>query len=191
MLNHQEKTLYITDLDGTLLRNDATLSDDTVRTVNRLISDGLAFTYATARSIESARTITGRLELRLPVITRNGTVLADHATGKHLEKALFTAEEISLLKQMLPELPRCGFVSCFIGEEMYKTFLPGEQTPGLEKYLAYYREDRRMARAADFDDLFRGEPGYVTLIDDREKMAPLYERMRTYTGWECVFQKDT
>ena len=39
--------------------------------------------------------------------------------------------------------------------------------------------------------MFIGQPGYVTLIDDREKIAPIYERVRNYPGWECLFQKDT
>ena len=183
--------LYVSDLDGTLMRSDGKISPYTAETVNALAARGVAFTYATARSVESARTITGDLRLELPVITRNGCVLADNKTGKHLEKALFTQEEVDLLKKLLPELPETGFVSCFIGEEMIKTYLPGKHTPGLQKYLDYYREDPRMAAADSFDGLFCGQPGYVTLIDDRDRMEPFYERLRQYSCWECLFQKDT
>ena len=100
VLKEDSKTLYVSDLDGTLMRNDETLSQDTVRIINELVEKGLAFTYATARSIESARAITGGLRLKLPVITRNGAVLADNMTGKHLERALFTQEEVSLIKEL-------------------------------------------------------------------------------------------
>ena len=31
------RTLYVTDLDGTLMRNDMTISDESVRILNRLI----------------------------------------------------------------------------------------------------------------------------------------------------------
>lgn len=186
-----KKTLYVSDLDGTLLRGDATVSRDTEQIVNELIRQGMAFTYATARSIESARTITGGLRLELPAVTRNGAVLADNRTGAHLEKAVFGEKEIALLKELLPELPRLGFVSCFAGAEMYKMYLPGEKTPGMDKYLDFYRDDPRMKAAADFDGLFIGQPGYVTLIDDREKLAPVYERIRAYDCWESLFQKDT
>ena len=185
------RTLYVSDLDGTLMRNDETISAYTVKTLNELTEQGMAFTYATARSVESARTITGGLKLTLPAVTRNGTVLADNSTGRHLEKALFTDEEVLLLKKLLPELPEYGFVSCFIGEEMIKTYIPGRHTPGLEKYLRKNERDTRLQPAADFDDLFRGQVGYVTLIDDRDRIAPLYERVREYPGWECLFQKDT
>lgn len=186
-----KNTLYVTDLDGTLLRSDATLSPYTISTINRLTEQGLAFTYATARSIESARPIAGELNLRLPAITRNGAVLADNATGKHLEKALFTEEEVALLKEMLPELPRCGFVSCFLGEEMFKAYVPGNLVPGMVQYADYYRDDPKMKPVKTLEEMFFGQPGYVTLIDDREKAAKIYEKVRQYPGWECIFQKDT
>ena len=187
----KSRILYVSDLDGTLMRNDETISAYTERTLNELIEEGLAFTYATARSVESARTITGSLRLKLPVVTRNGTVLADNSTGRHLEKALFTEEEVRLLKELLPELPEYGFVSCFIGDEMIKTYIPGKHTPGMEKYLRKNEHDTRLRPAADPGSMFIGQPGYVTLIDDREKIAPIYERVRNYPGWECLFQKDT
>ena len=186
-----KNTLYVTDLDGTLLRSDATLSPYTVSTITRLTEQGLAFTYATARSIESARPIAGGLNLPLPAITRNGAVLADNATGKHLEKALFTEEEVALLKEMLPELPRCGFVSCFIGEEMFKAYVPGNLVPGMVQYADFYRDDPLMKPVKTLEEMFFGQPGYVTLIDDREKAAKIYEKVRQYPGWECIFQKDT
>ena len=187
----KSRILYVSDLDGTLMRNDETISAYTERTLNELIEEGLAFTYATARSVESARTITGGLRLKLPVVTRNGTVLADNSTGRHLEKALFTEEEVRLLKELLPELPEYGFVSCFIGDEMIKTYIPGKHTPGMEKYLRKNEHDTRLRPAADPGSMFIGQPGYVTLIDDRDKIAPIYERVRNYPGWECLFQKDT
>ena len=187
----KSRILYVSDLDGTLMRNDETISAYTERTLNELIEEGLAFTYATARSVESARTITGGLRLKLPVVTRNGTVLADNSTGRHLEKALFTEEEVRLLKELLPELPEYGFVSCFIGDEMIKTYIPGKHTPGMEKYLRKNEHDTRLRPAADPGSMFIGQPGYVTLINDREKIAPIYERVRNYPGWECLFQKDT
>ena len=92
------KTLYASDLDGTLMRPDEKLSAYTVRTINELVEQGLPFTYATARSIESARKITGELKLKLPAVTRNGAVLADNATGKHLVKTVFSETEVGLLK---------------------------------------------------------------------------------------------
>ena len=185
------KTLYVSDLDGTLMRNDETLSAFTIRTVNDLVSSGLAFTYATARSIESARKITGNLNLSLPVVTRNGAVLADNATGRHIKKAVFTENVVIALKQLLPELPYCGFVSCFLSDRMIRTAVPGKHTSGLQGYLDYYTDDLSLKFAGDINGLFCGNPGYVTMIGKQEEIRPIYEKVRNSAAWESLFQKDT
>lgn len=187
----KQDTLYISDLDGTLMRGNETLSEYTVRTINDLVEQGLPFTYATARSIQSARPIAGGLRLKLPVVTRNGAVLADNTTGNILEKAVFTEDEVALLKELLPEISRYGFVSCFFGDRMIRTYMDCEHTPALQDYLDYYAKDPSVRPAAGPDELFCGAPGYVTLIGEKEEIAPLYARVKEYRGWECLFQKDT
>lgn len=184
-------TLYVSDLDGTLMRNNERLSEFTVETLNELLGRGLPFTFATARSIESARVITGELKINLPVITRNGAVLADNSTGKHLQKSVFTQEEVVLLKKLLPELPSCGFVSCFLDDIMIRTYVPADHTEGLKGYIDFYKDDPSMRKTDDLNGMFCGVPGYVTLIGEKERIAPIYEKVREYRGWESLFQKDT
>ena len=185
-----EIILFVSDLDGTLMRSDLTISDFTVKTINRLVEQGISFTYATARSIVSARTITSDLKLNLPVITRNGAVLADNNTGGILEKALFTIDEVSLLKSMLQELPKAGFVSCYFGDDMIKTFADTNHTEGLQGYLDYYKDDPATVIVPDINGMFTGAPGYVTMIGDKDEIEPIYKIASEYTGWECIFQKD-
>lgn len=186
----EEKTLYVSDLDGTLMHKDLKISDFSVKTINALVGKGVAFTYATARSISSAGTITKDLKLKLPVITRNGAVLADNNTGKIIEKALFTEKEVEMLKDMLPELPKTGFVSCYFGDDMKKVFAGSLHTAELQGYLDYYKDDPSVATVSDLSEMFMGNPGYVTIIGDKDEIEPLYNRTREYNGWECLFQKD-
>lgn len=42
------KTLYVSDLDGTLLRSDETTSEYTNNVINNLTDRGMIFSYATA-----------------------------------------------------------------------------------------------------------------------------------------------
>ena len=186
----EEKTLYVSDLDGTLMHKDLKISDFSVKTINALVEKGVAFTYATARSISSAGTITKDLKLNLPVITRNGAVFADNNTGKIIEKALFTEKEVEMLKEMLPELPKTGFVSCYFGDDMKKVFAGILHTAELQGYLDYYRDDPSVVTVSALSEMFMGNPGYVTIIGDRDEIEPLYIRTREYNGWECLFQKD-
>jgi HAD-superfamily hydrolase, subfamily IIB len=186
----EEKTLYVSDLDGTLMHKDLKISDFSVKTINALVGKGVAFTYATARSISSAGTITKDLKLNLPVITRNGAVLADNNTGKIIEKALFTEKEVEMLKEMLPELPKSGFVSCYFGDDMKKVFAGSLHTAELQGYLDYYKDDPSVVTVSALSEMFMGNPGYVTIIGNKVETEPLYLRTREYNGWECLFQKD-
>jgi len=78
--------IYISDLDKTLLQDDITLSEYARSTLNRLISEGLLFSVATARSHYSMKEILSGLDLRLPVIGYNGALIADFKSGETIDK---------------------------------------------------------------------------------------------------------
>ena len=78
------QTLYVSDLDGTLLRSDGSLSPYSVQTLARMIGEGMPFTVASARGCGPIRSALGDLRLRLPVIATNGAYVSDLATGRHL-----------------------------------------------------------------------------------------------------------
>lgn len=75
------KTLYVTDLDGTLLRHDETLSEFTITTINQLIDKGMLFCYATARSAHTACKVTQGLSTHMPMIVYNGVFIRDGKTN--------------------------------------------------------------------------------------------------------------
>jgi len=80
-------TLYISDLDGTLLNNKPELSLFSRERLQALIADGLHFTVASARSVNSIRSLLGELKLTLPVISFNGAYISDLASGEHYKNA--------------------------------------------------------------------------------------------------------
>lgn len=61
-------TLYISDLDGTLLRSDQRTSAYTNETINRLVGAGMCFSYATARSFHTAQKATQALKARATAV---------------------------------------------------------------------------------------------------------------------------
>ena len=80
----QNNKIYISDLDGTLLRDDATISPWSREKLTSLLNDGVNFTIASARSANSTKQILGDLPLTLPVIEINGAFITDYHTYKHL-----------------------------------------------------------------------------------------------------------
>lgn len=111
-----EGTLYVSDLDGTLLQPDGTLSDESRETLSALLADGLLFTVATARSVTSLREKLGGLELRLPVIEQNGSFISELATGRHL---VVNEIEPAVAKAIHEQMQAAGaspFLNTFDGE---------------------------------------------------------------------------
>lgn len=74
--NNMEE-LYISDLDGTLLNSSGVLSHNSIEILNSLIENGLNFTIATARSLDSAMPLIGELNLKLPMVLYNGVLVYD------------------------------------------------------------------------------------------------------------------
>lgn len=72
-----DKTLYVSDLDGTLLSSRQEISDYTAAVVNHLVKRGMLFSYATARSRYTAFPVTKKLTVEIPVIVHNGTFILD------------------------------------------------------------------------------------------------------------------
>ena len=50
-------TLYVSDLDGTLLRSNESTSEYTNHVINSLVDKGMIFSYATARSLITAKKV--------------------------------------------------------------------------------------------------------------------------------------
>jgi len=78
------KTLYISDLDGTLLSRDSKISDFTRNTINHLVEEGMNITLATGRSSSSACNILDGLTLKIPAVMMNGVFLTDILTKKQI-----------------------------------------------------------------------------------------------------------
>ncbi len=90
------RTLFVSDLDGTLLPSTKELSGTQTATLNLLIESGLQFTVATARSIQAVMVLLKDVNLRLPAITLGGSLVTHPNLRKHvLARALShrTAEE--------------------------------------------------------------------------------------------------
>ena len=184
-------TLYVTDLDGTLMRSDQALSRYTVETVNRLIEEGMLITYATARLFQSAYGITKEIHFNLPVITRNGTAFVDPVKKKETEILQFSKQDVNKLRMLLgDQIKRIGFVTSYIDGEMVKLFDDGQVSEGVKIYLGE-TNDQRIRKIKDDQDIFAGTVTYCTLIANKRELQPLYEKVKNAGDWECVFSKDT
>ena len=185
------KPLYVSDLDGTLMRSDKSVSGHSTEIINRLIAGGACFTIATARTIRSASGIIRNIDFTLPVITLNGTMLADAKTEKPVSVSLFTPEEAGELRSLLRgHLGHLVVKSCF-GDELHRTFLRGDPDPVFSAYLGEHGHDPFMKAAETEGELFAGDVCYLSLIAAKEELEGLYRTVSACGSWETLLQKDT
>ena len=78
------KKLYITDLDGTLLNQNASISPYSEQVIKKIIKQGIHFTIATGRSPIRIFSILQNIPLKLPVILMNGAAIYDIENQKCL-----------------------------------------------------------------------------------------------------------
>ena len=78
------KTLYITDLDGTFLNSSAEISHASAQLIKDLISDGMLFSVATARTKATVLDLFKNIGLNTPIALMNGVMIFDTATHKNI-----------------------------------------------------------------------------------------------------------
>lgn len=182
------KVLYISDLDGTLLRSDATISEYTSRIIEELTSKGMIFSYATARSYLTASRVTKGLHAKIPVITYNGAVILQNDTYEIIAKNTFIEDEKTEILQTLLNANVYPIVYSFIGEKEKFSFLPEKCNGATKKFLSSRKGDVREHPVANEEVLADGEVFYFTCIDEYDKLEPLYHRFKK--KYHCIFQKD-
>lgn len=181
------KTLYVSDLDGTLLQSSERTSQYTNETINALIERGMLFSYATARSYLTASKVTAGLRTDIPLVVYNGAALVDGGDGSPMLKNFFGAE----IEEVLGDLFANGIypiVYAYLeGREVF-SYIPARCTPGMVTFLGSRKGDPRTHIAADEEELCQGEIFYLTCIDQKEKLEPLYEKYKD--RFHCVFQTE-
>ena len=182
------KTLYVSDLDGTLLRSDESTSDYTNGVINTMTAQGMLFSYATARSWITARKVARGIEAKIPLIVYNGAFIVDNASGKILQANYF---DQSLVGELLDELfakQIYPIVYAYIDGEEKFSYVPELSTSGMKKFTDSRKGDVRENKVTSSEELRKGDIFYITCIDDPTKLSPIYERYQE--RFHCVYQID-
>lgn len=94
------KYFLITDMDGTLLPENKILMQKDIEAINRFRNDGGKFTIATGRTLQASAKYINQLDVDIPVILYNGSLIYDIRN----EKVLFTDELPEISKEIAKEL---------------------------------------------------------------------------------------
>ena len=168
--------LYVSDLDGTLLRNDTSLSQYSKDTLNALLDQGLLFTVASARSIASMCHLLADLPLRLPVVEFNGAFVSDLASGQHYLVHDLHRDILSELWQQITDTGYIPFISTYDGsaDRLYYCDITNA---GMAWYLRnrQLHQDPRLRYVADLQSGLDDQVVCLTVIGPGPELEKLDE----------------
>lgn len=184
----RERTLYLTDLDGTLLGSDQRIPVDAANRINRMVDEGMRFTYATARSLNTASKVTKGLSARMPLIVYNGAFVLEGGSRRMLAGNFFSDEEAG---EILDALLAAGVSPIvYAWHEGREQFRYNIHTAGKDTidFVATRKGDLRDTPVESDEALRLGGTFYFTCIDDAGKLNGLHEMYRD--RFHCVYAKD-
>lgn len=187
-------TLYVSDLDGTLLGPRARLSPFAVEHLRKLIKDGMHFSIATARTWESTQIVLEDiLPLPVPVVLQNGALVYDSQREQYVKKEIIPPACVRTVLEQVRLHGQSGFLYG-IKEGYIKVFhedLTGR--PFLQKFkdvrVHYY--DKRFVPVNDLAACTQEDIVYFTTQGRREDLLPLYEAYSTLPGIAYVLYPDS
>jgi Cof subfamily protein (haloacid dehalogenase superfamily) len=185
------KTLYISDLDGTLLNERSRVSDYTRDTLNRLIAGGLNFSVATARTAFSTGAVLRGLDLRLPTIQMNGVFLYDFAERRYLDVQYLSDSAISEIADVMRKIDASPLIYT-VRDNVQTTYY----TRIANQWQQYFYDVRtqeygQVIPQIQSIDMLSGQwIIYFTLIDSYERLAPLSDAVAGIAGISRAFYRD-
>jgi len=151
------KTLYISDLDKTLLRSNERVSEYTANIISRFVKNGGYFSYATARNINSANVVTAGIDMKFPAICSDGVFVIDTATEKLYGTNYFSSEEVTVVREFLGFRKVSPIVFAYIDGKIRFSFIKEFITPETKFFLDKRIGDLRRREVSNIKELYFGD----------------------------------
>ncbi len=185
------KRLYVSDLDGTLLDNEARISDETASAINSYIDKGLQFTVSTARTPTTALKIIEKLNLKLPIMMMNGVLIYDMQTRRYIKKEAMDTNVIMVLLGLI----KVKGLSCFLyglEDEQFVAYYDSVESTSLnyfrnERIMKY---DKKFTEVVDLSLVASKDIIYCMLREPKEKLEGLYRELSVVNGVKAEFYPD-
>ena len=179
------KTLYVSDLDGTLLNSQRQTSTYTNEVMEKLVDRGMLFSYATARSYYSAKPATKGLTAKIPLILYNGAFIIDNQSQEILLSNFFLKEEVKELSHYFNQKGFYPIVYAFRNHHEKFSYIPDKSTKQQLNFIKTRNDERKNPIE---NDLYQGDVFYISCISTKEQLESFYHDLKDQ--YQCLFSKD-
>jgi Cof subfamily protein (haloacid dehalogenase superfamily) len=184
-------SVFISDIDGTLLNSQGLISDFTHQTLRELMQRGLRFTVATARSFLSAKPALKGLALSSLAVTHNGVHIVEPKSGEIIDGSCFTPRQYEVVDALFRRHGIDFVVYSILEGRERVSFLSTAHNQTIEHYTIRQKGDPRLRIVDDRASLFDGEVFYISCLLEPELLAPLFEEVPKIAGLRASFMPDT
>lgn len=183
------KSVYLTDLDGTLLRPDVTLSDYTKDALRRLYDAGVCVGVSTARTAATVSRMFADVPLRAPAALMNGACIYDIAQSKYIHAFTIPAEARRILLGAVNG--QCAFVYT-VEDGLLSTFYENDDEP----HARLFRTEREtkygkvFTKVTSLSELTGRAVVYLSLAGKEEKLERIRALLESVEGLTLHFYRD-
>lgn len=173
------KSLYVSDLDGTLFNKKKRISDRSADIINRCIEKGMQFSVATARMPYGCDYRLKDLHMNVPGIVTNGVFLYDFQSEEIISAE---AVPVSAAQKVIHAFKDCG-MSCFLYTYDSRGISIYYDEKRMEEQTQYY-SDRALQKCAEVtftkkaeEMVQKGDPVYLTCTGTEEELKPVCRKL--------------
>lgn len=169
--------IFITDLDGTLLRSDQTMSDFTVNVLNSAIQEGCIISFATARGLFSAYSVVSDIAWKHPVILYNGALLFDVVHNRVIDGYFLDAGLTNEIIQTGKKHGCSPFYFLLDSTNKERVYHEKLTTFGMMEFLKSRINDPRFMEVNELESSDDEKTLALTFIGELDDLLPLKEEV--------------
>ncbi|MDD4496220.1 MAG: HAD-IIB family hydrolase, partial [Eubacteriales bacterium] len=176
------KTLYISDLDGTLLNQNAELSEYTAAALNRLIETGVHFSVATARTAATSVLMLENVAINVPIVLMNGVLIYDMQEKRYIKRELLSKEKTAKILTAMKITGQIGLMYALDGDELV-TYYERIYSDALQDFIdeRVQKYNKKFVQIHDFADADT-DVIYFCYMDICENINRLYAALESISG---------
>ena len=183
------KTLYVSDLDGTLFNSQIRVSAYTADVLNRCIEKGMLFAAATARMPYDCDYLLSDINLALPNILGNGALLYSFKPEKALSVQSMTPESALAAIEAFNNHGQSCFVYTWRNDGIHLFY--GDDALKAQTQYYFSRALKACAEVTMEKDLTaavcKGGPFYLALSGSGETLIPIRDEIQAIPGVGLAF----
>lgn len=164
---------FLTDLDGTLLDNNAVLSKESLETLLKANELGIVISYATARSFTSSISATTKMSWKYPVVLYNGALIIDPVEKRVLKVHYLNHKLTDSIIKIGKQKGLTPLLFCLDDNDNERVFHEKLYSKG---YINFYNSRKDDPRFSEVDSLVAYEEcrtiilTYIGLYDELEPL---------------------